>query len=117
MEVKTLDGGTINVRLSNKVRKNHSVSKFQNSIGQELQTEYPHDTIYEEVHIPGENFKLDFFIPSINLVVECHGRQHTEHVKHFHKTIRDYNKQRDTDRRKREWCDLNGFKLLEIYDE
>jgi very-short-patch-repair endonuclease len=119
MEVRLLKGGTAKLRLSNKRlrAKGKSKSQFQYEVGQRLAAEYPHDMIFEEVRVPGDGFILDFFIPSLDLVIECHGRQHTEHVKHFHKTKVDFHKQQDIDQRKRDFCKLNGFRLVEIYDE
>lgn len=119
MEVRLLNGGTTKLRLSNKRLRirGKSKSQFQYDIGQQLMEQYPHDMIFEEVIIPGDGFVLDFFIPSLNLVIECHGRQHTEHVKHFHKTRREFHNQQDTDQKKRNWCELNGLRLIEIYDE
>jgi len=118
MEVKLLAGGTTNVRLGNKRFQPDTTgrSKFQHEIGLQLVDEYPHDAIFTEVHVPGENFFLDFFVPSVKLVVECHGRQHQEHVKHFHKTRQDFHRQQDTDGRKKRWCKLNGFRFVEVHD-
>lgn len=119
MEVKLLKGGIANLRLKNKRlrTKGKSKSQFQHDVGKQLTEQYPHDVIFEEVQVPGDGFIIDFFIPSLDLVVECHGRQHTEHVKHFHKTKRDFHNQQDVDQKKRDWCELNGFRLIEIYDE
>lgn len=119
MEVKLLKGGTANLRLKNKRlrTKGKSKSQFQHGVGKQLAEQYPYDVIFEEVQVPGDGFIIDFFIPSLDLVVECHGRQHTEHVKHFHKTKRDFHNQQDVDQKKRDWCELNGFRLIEIYDE
>lgn len=117
MEVKLLNGGTAKLRLNNKQLRSAgtSKSKFQYGIGQQLQKEYPHDRIFEEVIVPVENIVLDFFIPSIGTVVECHGRQHVEHVPHFHRTKHAFNEQTNRDQKKRDWCELNGFRLVEIY--
>lgn len=119
MEVQLLKGGTTRLRLKNKRlrTKEKSKSKFQHDIGKQLVEQYPHDVIFEEVIIPGDKFILDFFIPSLNLVVECHGVQHSQHIKFFHKTKKEFHNQQDTDQKKRDWCKLNGFKLIEIYDE
>jgi len=119
MEVKLLNGEMANIKFRNKRLRPKSSSKslFQYEVGQRLSEQFPHDIIFEEVYIPVEKFILDFFIPSISLVIECHGRQHKEHIKHFHRTKKDFNRQKDTDQRKRDWCKLNGFKLIEIYDE
>ncbi len=119
MEVLLLSGGFANLKLRNKrIRCEYQCrSKFQYEIGQELSRKYPHDIIFEEVIVPIDGFILDFFMPSLSLVVECHGIQHTKHVKHFHKTIKQFHAQQIIDEKKREWCDLNDFKLVEIYDE
>ena len=119
MEVALLNGGTAKLRLSNKRLRTRAMSKsnFQHGIGQQLTKKYPHDVIFEEVIVPGDGFILDFFIPSLSLVIECHGRQHTKHIKHFHKTKKEFHNQQDVDQKKRDWCELNGFKLIEIYDE
>lgn len=119
MKVKLLKGGVGNLRLRNKQLRSQARSKsqFQYEVGRQLLAQYPHDVIFEEINVPGDGFILDFFIPSLGLIVECHGRQHTEHIRHFHKTKVDFHKQQDTDRRKRHWCELNGFRLIEIYDE
>ncbi len=72
MEVKLLNGGVATLRLKNKRlrQKGMSKSQFQHEVGQQLTEQYPHDVIFEEVIVPGDGFILDFFIPSIDLVVE-----------------------------------------------
>lgn len=116
MQIKLLNGNTANLKLRkykfDTTKK--SKSKFQRRIGLQLKQELPHDIIFEEVIIPGEKFVLDFFIPSANIVVECQGRQHKQHVKFFHNNKRAFHDQIDRDRKKRDWCKLNGFKLIEI---
>lgn len=119
MKIKLLNGGTANLILK-KYRFNFakkSKSKFQRRIWLKLREEFPFDIIFEEVVILKEGFILDFFIPSAKIVVECQGTQHKEHIKFFHNFKRDFHNQLDRDRRKREWCELNKFKLIEIdYD-
>ncbi len=92
-----------------------SKSEFQFKIGQKLLKKYPNDLIFEEVIIPGEKFILDFFIPSLKLVIECHGQQHCKFIKFFHVTRQRFHQQQERDDRKRQWCKLNEFKLLEIF--
>ena len=119
MEVLSLKGKKITLRLSNKrIRtRGKSKSQFQYDVGQQLVMKYPHDVIFEGVIVPGDGFILDFFIPSLDLVVECHGFQHRKHIKFFHRTKQDFHNQQDVDKKKRDWCELNGFRLIEIYDE
>ncbi len=117
MEIKLLKGGTARLRLNDKRlrTKEKCRSKFQYEVGQKLREDYPHDLIFEEVQIVGDRLVLDFFIPSMRLVVECHGLQHTEHIKHFHKTKRYFHDQQDRDSKKKEWCKLNNFRLIEVF--
>ncbi len=117
MEVKLTNGKTSKLKLKDRRidDQSQSRSQFQHRIGQKLKQQYPHDLIFEEVSVPGENFVLDFFIPSLKLVVECHGKQHTEHIKFFHRTKHQFHKQQERDEKKKKWCELNNFKLVEIF--
>lgn len=118
MEVKLLNGQTSKIRLKNRYTKGTKCrSKFQTSVGDQIVEDYPNDLVYQEIHIPGENIFLDFFVPERNLVVECHGKQHKEHTRFFHKTVKAFNDQQNRDSRKKQWCELNGFRLVELYDE
>jgi very-short-patch-repair endonuclease len=119
MEVKLLNGGTIKLRLRNKRFRidGKSKSKFQYEIGKQLAEKYPHDIIFEEVFIPIENLIFDFFIPSLRLFIEVQGKQHSQYVKYFHRTKRGFHEQNKRDQRKRDLCKLNGFRLIEVYDE
>jgi very-short-patch-repair endonuclease len=117
MKIKTTDGEEIILRLDKYLKKGNikSRSKQQENIKEELLKQYPHDRIYEEVYVPKDNIYLDFFIPSVKIVVEVQGIQHKKHVKFFHKTINDFHRQLDRDDKKRRWCKINNFKLVEIY--
>lgn len=119
MKVKKINGEYVNIKIKNFLADQNAISRsrFQHHIKQKLIQEYPYDLIYEEVRIPGENLILDFFIPSVKLVIECHGKQHSEHVKFFHKTKRDFHKQQARDEKKRLWCQINGFRLVEVFDD
>lgn len=118
MEVKLLNGQTTKVRLKNRYTKGKSCrSKFQSEVGDQIIEDYPNCVVYQEVHVPGENLFLDFFVPAHNLVVECHGRQHTTHIRFFHKTVKAFHEQQGRDNRKRQWCELNDLRLVELYDE
>lgn len=113
MKFKSLNDKEINVSLRGKrFNGEDSKSKFQLTIGKKLLKQYKGDIIYTEIFIPIERLFLDFFIPNRRLVIEVDGVQHQRYVKFFHKTITEFNKQQDIDRRKSEWCKLNGLKLI-----
>ena len=116
MKVRLLNGSYEDVIIKNFLleRNGFCKSKFQEQVRNELIQKYPTDIICEEVYIKGEKFYLDFFLPRLKTVIEVNGRQHKEHVKFFHKTKQDFDKQINTDNRKKNWCDINGFKMIEI---
>jgi very-short-patch-repair endonuclease len=117
MQVKLRNGQKVKINLTGNRLEAATFfrSKFQQSVADYLRQEYPQDLIFTEVHIPGEGFVLDFFIPSMALVVEAQGIQHTEHVRFFHPTIRDFHNQQDRDSAKGEWCAINKFRLMEFH--
>ena len=117
MIVKVLDGEEIDLNLQKFLfdENKKCKSKFQYNIGLDLLSEHPNDLVFQEVYIKKENLILDFFIPSLGLVVECDGKQHTEYVPFFHHTKIEFHKQQIRDQRKRDWCILNNFKMIEVY--
>jgi len=118
MIVKIYDGSEININLKKYLLKEtYQRSKFQTRIKEQLKEEYPSDNIYEEVYIPIEKFYLDLFIPSRQLVIEIQGKQHSMHIKFFHKTKIDFNNQKNRDERKINFCLLNNFKFVAVYDK
>lgn len=59
-------------------------------------------------------FIVDFFIPSLNTIIEYHGEQHYSKNKLFHKDEDAFQEQLDRDVRLREYCKLNKMRLIEI---
>jgi very-short-patch-repair endonuclease len=72
------------------------------------------DQIYEEVHIPGEGFYLDFFLPGRKIIVEVNGQQHYTQNNFFHKDKSDFLKQKRNDKKKKEFAEINGFSFVEL---
>ena len=56
----------------------------------------------------------DFYLPEYGLI-EYQGEQHERYIKGFHKSKKDFEKQLEHDRRKRQYCVDNNIKLLEIW--
>ena len=63
----------------------------------------------------GGNLSYDFYLPDYNVLIECQGIQHEKYTKGFHKTKKDFEKQLEHDRRKREYATDHKIKLLEIW--
>lgn len=59
------------------------------------------------------NYRVDFFIPSKNLIIEYNGAQHYMPVKLFG-GAKKFHKQQRRDRNVRQYCKNNNIRLLEI---
>lgn len=77
---------------------------------------FPLDVVCEEVSTPDGLF-IDFFLPNRKLAIEIQGVQHDQYVPFFHKTKPNFYKAQGRDQRKRQFCELNGFKLVELYPD
>lgn len=67
------------------------------------------------IGLGGGNLSYDFYLPDYNLLIECQGIQHESYTKGFHKTKKDFERQLEHDRRKREYAKQHNIKLLEIW--
>lgn len=61
------------------------------------------------------NLSYDFYLPKFNLLIEYQGEMHERFVKGIHKSKKDFERQQEHDRRKREYADENDIKLLPIW--
>lgn len=59
----------------------------------------------------GGVYRYDFFLPDRNICLEYNGEQHYVHTKFMHKTISDFKKAQERDRRKVSYCLARGIKL------
>jgi hypothetical protein len=67
------------------------------------------------IGLGGGNLSYDFYIPQYNLLIEYQGIQHEKYVPGLQKSKKDFEKQQEHDRRKREYAKQHGIKLLEIW--
>lgn len=121
MKVKGLDGKTYKLSLGQKVVGNIDTRSRStpHKIARKLLLKiYPFDPPHEEVTIPGcgTPLYLDFLLPQRRLAIEVHGEQHRKYSKYFHGSPSGFTKQRERDRRKAEWCELNGLVLVALHD-
>ena len=66
----------------------------------------------------GQRLRFDFFIPEFKLYIEVQGRQHTNFVSFFHKSLRSFRQQKLRDEYKTAWCSEQGFVFFEVtYEE
>jgi len=61
------------------------------------------------------NLSYDFYLSKYNILIEYQGRQHEKYIKGMHKSKKDFIKQQEHDKRKREYALDHNIKLLEIW--
>lgn len=69
---------------------------------------------YGLVGINRGNLSYDFYLPNNNLLIEYQGEQHKRFVRGFHITKEGFEKQKEHDKRKREYAKQHNIDLLEI---
>jgi len=67
------------------------------------------------VGLGGGLLSYDFYIPKYNLLIEYQGEQHEKYILGFHKSMEDFEKQVEHDRRKCEYVLNNKYNFLEIW--
>lgn len=123
MDVIDLDGNTQKWSLTGYIAKGSLGNKSSLHINARalIKKLFPTFQILEEVPIPlrkSETLYLDFYLPLSRICIEVHGQQHYEFSAFFHGNKMNFLKHQKRDRDKKEWCSLNGIKLLELpYDE
>lgn len=78
---------------------------------------FPTLQILEEVGAPvrkNEILYLDFFLPLSKTCIEVHGEQHYKFVKFYHSTALGFLKHKKRDQNKKEWCEKNDIKYIEL---
>jgi len=122
MKVVGLNGREYNINLKKYlVKKNDKTvkSKYHIAARELLSEMFSGYTVLEEVKLPGSRCPskksalfLDFFIPTLMLGIEVHGRQHYEFCKFFHKTMAGFLQSNKRDFIKEDWCELNDIELI-----
>ena len=74
-------------------------------------TQYKFDNL---VGVNNGKLSYDFYLPQYNVLVECQGIQHYEPIEYFGGE-EQFKIQQEHDKRKREYAEKNGYKLLEIW--
>lgn len=123
MKVIGLDGKYYNLSIISQKRAN--ASKLHLLARQLLKEIFPLEVILEEVSLPGSKTErrkkplfADFFVPGRKVLVEVNGEQHSKFNNYFHQNKLDFYMGQVRDADKREWCDINDIKLIELpYNE
>lgn len=119
MLFKTLFGATKRVSKSHKYKINWdspSRSKIQFLVKQELKEHWESHVVFEEFPVAGSKMTLDFYNATKKIAIEVQGKQHTRYTPFFHgKNKINYISQLRRDHQKREFCEKNNIRLVEIY--
>jgi very-short-patch-repair endonuclease len=119
MIFKTLQGSTKRINKAHKYRVNwsgKSRSKIQFKVKCLLKKIWDHHVVFEEFPVAGSKMSLDFYNATIKIAVEVQGQQHTSYTPFFHgKNKANYIAQLRRDHEKRQFCEENNIKLIEIY--
>jgi hypothetical protein len=95
--------------------KSRSFGQF--NLGKQIRNIYGRDVLLlEEFPIPESRLSLDFYMPHHSLAFEFQGIQHDEFNAHFHIDKSGFERQKERDERKKEWCTLNEIILVEVRD-
>lgn len=92
------------------------MSNFEEVIEELLAEAFPRCKIFPQhpVQFRGIQLFIDFFIPSMNLAIECQGEQHYKYVPHFHGTKEEFKEHEVRDQAKRDWARKEKVTLVEI---
>lgn len=91
-------------------------SALHEKVREFLKEKFPNAQILEEIHIPGWNVYLDFYLPLYKLACEADGAQHAEFTPFFHKTKLGFAASKGRDNKKQNFCDMNRITLIR-FDE
>jgi len=102
-----------------KKRKQSSPSKLQHAVRRALKRKFGSSNVYEEV-ICDEmlkdrlNYRYDFYIESINCLVEVQGKQHYVYTKKFHKGMENFKESILRDKAKKQAAEKYGYNFVVI---
>lgn len=121
MLVKDLNGNESELNLTKKKSRTREKSKIFEQALLLIKELYPALTTCEEIAIkvqPGTILYIDLYVPALELAIEIHGKQHFEYTPHYHKHKHRFGRSRLNDDLKKEWCELNKIRYVELkYDE
>lgn len=121
MKVKDLDGNEYNLNLTKKKSRSRKKSAPYLKAVELVKEIFPNLAICDEIAIkikPGKTLYLDMYLPTMELVIEVHGKQHFEYTPHYHKHKHRFGRSKLNDDLKKEWCELNGIRYVGLaYNE
>ena len=121
MQFKTLHGATKRLVKSHQYNIDWSApsrSKLQYKVKKSLEKIWANNIVLEEMPVVGTKLSLDFYNANKKIAIEVQGRQHNQYVPHFHGNNKiNFIAQLRRDHQKKEFCEINNIKLIELYEE
>ena len=92
------------------------MSKLCDQVIETFKQVFPEISIKTEEHVEfkGQRLFLDIWVPQFNLVIEVHGRQHDQFVKHFHGDAAGFHASKKRDSLKEEWAIENNYTFVPL---
>ena len=120
MKFKTFYGKTKNINIS-KYRINWDAKEKSNIQFQVKRFLYPYwmnHIVCSEFPVVSSKMTLDFYNLTRGIAIEVQGSQHVQYNAFFHNDkLSNFLSQLKRDVKKEEFCELNGIKLVEIFEE
>lgn len=117
MKFKSLDGTFHSKDIERYRWESGGASRGERMLGEKLRALFPNSIIYSQLPCVGTQLRIDFYIHAIKIAFEFDGAQHNTFNAHFHKTRRRFQRAKDNDLKKQEWCDVNGIELIRLTEE
>lgn len=95
----------------------NSLSVFQKSVKSFFFLHWSEDIVGEEVTLPYTRLRVDLMNFTRKIAIECNGKFHNEHTPYFQKNVGDFWGQVSRDVLKEQLLELNGFRVIEIYEK
>lgn len=108
-----LDGKEYPIKMVSNPKDN--CSSYHREAVELINKVYPNATLLEEVSAKikkGKTLYLDIYLPTLNVVVEVDGEQHSKRVEFFYKDRQAFLRAQYRDQQKKEWCELNDIKFV-----
>lgn len=94
-----------------------SASKEQMKVKQFLKPYWSKKVVCEEFMIPGTLYRIDFLNITDKIAIEHQGAQHNDPNSYLFDNPMDYLDSKRRDHLKAQWCELNGYTLVETFPE
>jgi hypothetical protein len=94
-----------------------SASMFQRNIKMFFFPYWEKDLVGEEVTLPNTKLRVDIINFTRKIAIECNGKFHKEYTSYLHKNLSDFKRQVSRDVLKEHLLEINGFRVIEIYEK